>query len=440
MSSTEYDSDLSVSSDESLSVSSDESTNQGSNMDFKGKILKNYNIISELGRGSYSIVWLGYDIQNEKFKALKVQNPDDYKDGLSEIKVLKSLPDNENLLKLNEYFVKKIGSSNFLCSSYDLCCGNLDSIIRKGEYKGGLDLKTAKNIFTQLINGLSLIHRRNLIHCDIKTDNILLKGNNNRDKYIIELYKNLNFNQKYLDAKKKYWTDLGKDVSKIKKMKSEQKLKIRKIVHSAILAQIEEEVNNNQFKDYCFDKCYMEPPNITIADFGATCTEDEFYTEDFGTRYYRAPEVILCGETTDKVDIWAAGCILYELITGELLFDPDKDKNKSRDYYHLLEMSKVSGRFQKKFLKSTKYWRSFFEKDGDLKDTEFREYYDWDELFEKIEDDKERSMVIDLVKKMLSLFPKNRPSAEEILKHEWLKDVKEESLSDKTALKLTLSE
>ena len=148
----------------------------------------------------------------------------------------------------------------------------------------------------------------------------------------------------------------------------------------------------------------------------------------------------MCGETTDKVDIWAAGCILYELITGELLFDPDKDKNKSRDYYHLLEMSKVSGRFQKKFLKSTKYWRSFFEKDGDLKDTEFREYYDWDELFEKIEDDKERSMVIDLVKKMLSLFPKNRPSAEEILKHEWLKDVKEESLSDKTALKLTLSE
>ena len=49
MSSAEYDSDsdLSVTSDESLSVSSDESTNQGSNMDFKGKILKNYNIISE---------------------------------------------------------------------------------------------------------------------------------------------------------------------------------------------------------------------------------------------------------------------------------------------------------------------------------------------------------------------------------------------------------
>jgi serine/threonine-protein kinase SRPK3 len=434
MSSTEYD------SDSDLSVSSDESTNQGSNMDFRGKILKNYNIISELGRGSYSIVWLGYDIQNGKFKALKVQNPEDYKDGISEIKVLKSLPDNENLLKLNEYFVKKIGPRRFLCSSYDLCCGNLDTIIRKGEYQGGLDLKTAKNIFTQLIKGLDIIHKRKLIHCDIKTDNILLQGNNNRDKYVIELYKNLNFNQKYLDAKKKYWTDLGKDVSKIKKMKSEQKLKIRKIVHSAILAQIEEEVNNNQFKDYRFDKSYMESPNITIADFGATCTEDEFYEEDFGTRYYRAPEVILMGEITNKVDIWAAGCILYELITGELLFDPEKDRNKSRDYYHLLEMSKVSGKFQKKFLKNTKYWKKFFEKDGDLKDTEFREYYDWDELFEKVKDDKERAMIIDLVKKMLNLYPKNRPSAEDILNHEWFKNVKEENMSDKTVIQFNSSE
>ena len=43
--------------------SSDEQVN---NLDLKGKILKNYNIISELGRGAYSIVWLGFNINDNK--------------------------------------------------------------------------------------------------------------------------------------------------------------------------------------------------------------------------------------------------------------------------------------------------------------------------------------------------------------------------------------
>lgn len=412
-----------TSSDSEVSSSSDENTNLNSNVDFTGKLLKNYNIISELGSGAYSRVWLGYNIETDKFKAIKVQNPEDYKDGISEINILKSLPNNNNLLKLDEYFVKKIGDSRFLCSSYDLCCGNLDSFIRKGEYKNGLDTKIAKNIFIQLIEGLSTIHKKcRLIHCDIKTDNILLKGVNNRDNKIIEKYKNYNFMEKYTEAKKKYWTDQGKDVNKIKKMKPEQKLKIRKYVHQTLLNSIDNELEESEKRDNRIDEKYMLSPDITIADFGAACTEDESYEEDFGTRYYRPPEVVLLGEVTNKVDIWAAGCILYELLVGNFLFDPDKDKYKSRDYYHLLEMSKVSGKFQKKFLKTTRNWKKFFDKDCDLIDTEYREYYDWDELLEKVEDQNEREQIIDLIKSMLIINPSDRASAEDILKHPWLNE------------------
>ena len=91
-------------------------------------------------------------------------------------------------------------------------------------------------------------------------------------------------------------------------------------------------------------------------------------------------------------------------------------------------MSKVSGKFCRKFLKTTKHYKKFFDKEYDLKDTEFREYYDWDELLDKVEDDRERNQIIDLMKKMLQLDPKKRPSAEDILKHEWLKQ--EESSSE----------
>jgi len=417
MSETNYESDVSVSSDENAEVSS--------NMDFTGKILKNYNIISELGRGSYSIVWLCYNISDSKYYALKVQNPDDYNDGIEEIKILKKLPENKNLLKLKEYFIKKIGSKKFLCSAYNLCCGNLDSFIRKGDYADGIELNTVKDIFIQIIKGLKVLHSQcNLTHCDMKTDNILLNGHNNRDTYIIDLYNEYKFEETYSEAKKSFWIDSGKSLDKIKKMKPEQKIKIRKHIHQTIIGEIQEKIEhistNNTFKSYKFDKSYMTNPTITIADFGATCTEDDSYVGDFGTRYYRAPEVILGGRVTNKVDIWAAGCILYELIVGDFLFDPIKDKNKSRDYYHLLEMTKVSGGFSKKFLKTTKYSKKYFDSNGELRDTEYREFYDWDELLEKIEDIDERSQITDLLKKMLSLNETTRINANDILQHPWL--------------------
>lgn len=414
MSHTDSGSETSISSDENIEKNAN-------NLNLKNKILENYNIIDELGSGSYSRVWLGFSIENNKFYAIKVQNPEDYKDGVAEIKILKSLPQHKNLLQIKDYFVKKIGDKKFLCSCFELCCGNIDSFIRKGDFKGGMDLKIVKKIFRQLMEGMDILHREcKLIHCDIKTDNILLRGFSNKDKHLITKYKEANFPEKYLEAKKKFWMDAGKNIDKIKKMKSEDKLKIRKIVHATICYQNEIELDNEDIPTSNIDIDLINDPSIIISDFGAACTEDESYDEDFGTRYYRAPEVVLQGETTEKVDIWAAACILYELIQGSFLFDPDKDKYKSRDYYHLLEMSKVSGKFSKKFLKTTKNWKSFFDRDGYLIDTEFREYYDWDELLDKIGECKEKEQVKDLLQSMISLIPKNRPSAHDVLKHSWL--------------------
>ena len=196
-------------------------------------------------------------------------------------------------------------------------------------------------------------------------------------------------------------------------MPIEYKLNIRKQIHQDIINNLSN-IDNKQYiiSDNKFD--------VTIVDFGHSCPDDEIYDEKFGTQMYQAPEIILLGDCNNKVDIWAAGCILYELIVGEFLFDPVKDKNKSRDYYHLLEMTKVSGGFSKKFLKTTKYSKKYFDSNGDLKDIEYREFYDWDELLEKIEDINERIQVTDLLKKMLSLNEIERINANDILQHPWL--------------------
>ena len=49
------------------SMSSDENFEHENNLELTGQILRNYNVICELGRGAFSIVWLAYSIVNNNF-------------------------------------------------------------------------------------------------------------------------------------------------------------------------------------------------------------------------------------------------------------------------------------------------------------------------------------------------------------------------------------
>jgi serine/threonine protein kinase len=65
-----------------------------------------------------------------------------------------------------------------------------------------------------------------------------------------------------------------------------------------------------------------------IADFGLTVegTSKRAITTVYsrGTEGYRAPELLLDNpKFSSKVDIWALGCILYELASGKKAFASD---------------------------------------------------------------------------------------------------------------------
>jgi len=50
------------------------------------------------------------------------------------------------------------------------------------------------------------------------------------------------------------------------------------------------------------------------------------YTDYVSTRWYRAPELLVGDQGySQKVDIWALGCIFAELLTGKPLFPGDSD-------------------------------------------------------------------------------------------------------------------
>lgn len=70
---------------------------------------------------------------------------------------------------------------------------------------------------------------------------------------------------------------------------------------------------------------------LKIGDFGTTChvTAGHPLTEYVATRWYRSPECLLTrGSYNTKLDIWATGCVLYEMATGRPLFDGSDENNQ----------------------------------------------------------------------------------------------------------------
>ncbi|XP_019248726.1 PREDICTED: phosphoenolpyruvate carboxylase kinase 2-like [Nicotiana attenuata] len=83
--------------------------------------------------------------------------------------------------------------------------------------------------------------------------------------------------------------------------------------------------------------CDIKPDNILlagsdetakIADFGLSMTLEQSRAQKHGlrgTERYLAPESVVDEEYGPEVDIWALGCIVYELMTGTPLWESDED-------------------------------------------------------------------------------------------------------------------
>lgn len=66
--------------------------------------------------------------------------------------------------------------------------------------------------------------------------------------------------------------------------------------------------------------------NLQITDFGLANQNPKCNTAGVITIWYRPPEILLGMKGYGKeVDIWSAGCIIYEMITREVLFRSDVD-------------------------------------------------------------------------------------------------------------------
>lgn len=73
-------------------------------------------------------------------------------------------------------------------------------------------------------------------------------------------------------------------------------------------------------------------------DLGNACWINKHFTNNIQTREYRSPEAILGIDYDETTDIWSLACLMFELITNDYLFRPEKKSHYSRDEDHLALM------------------------------------------------------------------------------------------------------
>eukprot|EP01035_Chromulina_nebulosa_P020016 gene20016-25991_t len=149
--------------------------------------------------------------------------------------------------------------NGFYCMVCEPLGMSLYDLIKENNYIG-LPMDYVKDISKQLLESLGYLEKMNLIHTDLKLENIL---------FVCDNYKTEVVNCKGRQRRIKLPTS----------------------------------------------------PKIKLIDFGgATFDDDKDKSTTINTRQYRSPEVILEIGWSFPSDIWSIGCIIAEIYSGDLLF------------------------------------------------------------------------------------------------------------------------
>ena len=163
--------------------------------------------------------------------------------------------------------------------------------------------------------------------------------------------------------------------------------------------------------------------NIKICNFSKALWLNQKIDEAIQTRQYRAPEVILGINYNETVDIWSLACIVFELATGEYLFNPIVGESFSKDDDHLAKFIQILGKMPKNFCLSGAYSHKYFDKYGNLKRKKDINPKTIKDILTKkyffIED--EAKALNDFLLPMLEYYPSKRATAKQMLGHPWLK-------------------
>lgn len=425
--------------DSDASLTSDDEKEVSENVVYKW-YNNRYLCLKYLGRGTFCRVWLVYDIENNEFYAMKVQFPKYYEDSQDELKINKIINNSQResrLIKLMDSFTYTDGGKH-TCFIYELMGGTLLDIFKAYE-DDNIPMNLCKKIIKELFLSLAELHSLNIIHTDLKPENIMIKKKNENIDKIVQTLRPLNLKETY---DKIVIDNLPEDFSeynKIKKKKIKKRIKERsfKKLSDFVEKQIQAINQKNEIVDITnidvddlvlgntaklkdFD---IENLDLKIIDFGNAESIDKRTQDEIMIRNYRPPENIMNEYYDEKADVWSVGCIIYELFTGDYLFDVDKNqKTIEKDREHLHQMYEILGKIPRNMALDCDFTEDLFDNKGRILKHKNCEYTSLKEIlisdFDYCEED---ALNIDIfLRKVLAYDLKERYSALDAANDLWI--------------------
>jgi len=400
------DSDGSISSDDEEEVS-------------KGIVYKWYNnrylAIKYLGKGTFCRTWLMYDIFTYKFVAMKMFFSKYTEDSKNELKINKLLTSNEYVVKLIDNFVE----NNSVCLIYELMGITLLDLM--DYYDDGIPLNIVKQILKQVFKGVDELHSQNIIHCDLKAENIMIK------QFDIDISEIVDYTSK-LDIEKVHENLITKnlpdnysefDKNKKKNVKRRVKNKCMNLLSDIFKTKLEEYIVNEEC-EFEFNESELK---CKIIDLGNSEINGSNNDDEIMIRSYRPPENIINPFYNEKADIWTIGCIAYELITGEYLFEIDRNlSDNDKDREHLHQMYEILGKMPKEQALDCEFSDELFDNQGRIINRKQCDYTSIDEImaneFNFSENDSKEISIF--LRKMLDYNVNTRCSAKSLINDVWI--------------------
>ena len=424
-----------------------------------------YIILRKLGFGHFSTVWLGLDTQTGLFRAIKI-NQAKYSEKLEEELIIfdlfrdkqapvsgetkgQKLPTETkqagHIIKFVEHFTHFGILGNHKCLVYEVVGPNLLQVLESNEEEHGersIPEVFVKEITRQTAKGLSELHSKQVVHTDIKLENICLcipeesileflkiKIKKPISMFYLEELKKSKKKKRRRKKKKKQQDQEAvekndsqvENQEKLEKGESAQESKITKKANCPVLSI--------KWQNIKID-LPLDSLRVKIVDFGNAIKCGTVEVDDIQTMEYKCLETLIGLPITTKADIWSLGCVVFEVLTGNYLFKPEKyeDRNISEEEDLLGIIVSTLGPVDKSLLKNARIAKQYFKNNGKLKAEELLQierYPIFRVLMDEFEYQEEHALDIDeFLVKLLRYDPEERVSAEDILKLKWLVDVK----------------
>ncbi|KAJ7602359.1 kinase-like protein [Mycena polygramma] len=361
-----------------------------------------YTILRKLGWGMHSSTWLARDRIQNGFVAVKALTG--YMTGLNEsgmaawetdaLRLLSQRPQSAHCTPLlDELKIQGRGSAgSHKCFVLPVYGGDVKAL-GKSRNDGRFELATAKRIILHLLRGIAHAHDRGVVHTDLKPDNIFFSTQ--LDAVDIEQWMEE-------DPPRRHLPEMSQDG----------------IVQTAVsqpLPMISDEAARNA--------------TYTLSDFGCAMPSKLHDDREITTRLMRPPESYLGGQWDTPADIWAFGCLCFELLASRPLFE-----YTVHDKFSLTEIESML--YQMLVYTGEPYFRAeqlsiwarageYFTGDCQLKKKPTVFQWPLEQLVLKyrpemaVHDVAEAAM---LIRRCLRLNRNERATAEALLQNPWLKD------------------